>query len=173
VRSTRSCDRATVSSDSVDCSGSGRLLSGEGPRSVDGRFVPGPKSRSGMVMMRRMAAALALIPSIVCAQLLPATHLHRSDGEHTHAVVHRHFAEHDTNDGAEFDDRDSSAIWLGDAAFEVATTTFVPQVAVTPSTFELVSIRGLLGLASLDDAAPPHGPPRSRIPARAPPASLL
>lgn len=126
-----------------------------------------------MFRLQRTAAAFALIPSIVCAQLLPATHLHKGDGEHTHAVVHRHFAEHDTHSGAEFDDRDGSPIWLGDATFEAATTSFAQQVAVKPSTFELVSISGSLGAASLDDAAPPHGPPRSCIPARAPPSSLL
>lgn len=121
----------------------------------------------------RSAAVLVLAPCVVFSPVVPAEHLHEGDARHPNAVVHRHFESHD-HDGAEISHDEGRVIWLGDAAVQPATIEFAAPVAVLQTTFKTIPEAGRVVATSLDEAAPPHGPPRPCPSLRGPPhLSLL
>jgi len=118
-------------------------------------------------------AAVALLTGMVGAgSMLAPEHVHERDDHHPNATVHRHFAPHHARDGADnarLDDDDDHVIWLTTASLQVDVyhgPIFVSTPAIwggfAPATVQWSAI-------VLDDAAPPHGPPRTSRSPRAPP----
>jgi hypothetical protein len=118
-------------------------------------------------------AAVALLTGMVGAgSMLAPEHVHERDDHHRNATVHRHFAPHHTgqgSDSARLDDDDDHVIWLTTASLQIDIyhgPTFVSMAAIwggfAPATVQWSAI-------VLDDAAPPHGPPRTSRSPRAPP----
>src|SRR5262245_37077415 len=102
------------------------------------------------------------------APLVPPVHIHEADARHDHATVHRHVEAHQPH-GAELTDDDGRIVWLDDvgiqpAAFAVALPTASQSIA-----FEFLPDISWSKATSLDDAAPPHGPPRCALALRGPP----
>src|SRR5438132_11349133 len=84
----------------------------------------------------RAAIALLAVPCLVFSSVAPPEHVHEADADHPHSVVHRHFAPHD-HDGTEIS-HDGRAIWLDDAALQIATHEFAVRQAVPTANFELL-----------------------------------
>ena len=113
-----------------------------------------------------LAAAIAL-------SVVPAPeHLHRPDDRHGPAIAHRHFDSHGHGRGTVADDDD--VVWLRAAAVVQAVNHF-PQ----PAAVEIAEPSGLAPIVAswyprrISEAPPPHGPPRTAVSLRAPPASFL
>lgn len=126
---------------------------------------------------RRFVVALALAPILALSTTLAPEHVHESEGDHPHAIAHRHFqphvvAAHD-HDGAEFDHPDGHIVWLDSvgacqAAYElrIPCVAWITAVELAPGiTFRIATL--------VNDTAPPHGPPRLAQSLRAPPISAL
>jgi hypothetical protein len=116
----------------------------------------------------RTVLVLALAPSLTVFYALPPEHLHESDSDHPHAVVHRHFEAHD-HDSAEFDHGEGRVVWLDAAAIQCATSWTPAPLAFVSVEFERILPRTTWVATSIDDSAPPHGPPRACLSLRAPP----
>jgi len=127
-------------------------------------------------MFWQTAVVTVLItPYLALSATLAPEHVHESDSDHHQSVAHRHFESHRlgarTHDGAAFDDDDDHVVWLRN----IATHPQVYQVrlpfTVSIVSFDPVEARTTWIATSLDDAAPPHGPPRATLSLRAPPLS--
>jgi len=116
----------------------------------------------------RTTLAVALAPSLVVFYALPPEHLHEADSDHPHALVHRHVEAHD-HDGAEFDHGEGGVVWLDNSAIQCATSSVTAPLAVIAVDFERIPLLTTWVATSIDDAAPPHGPPRACLSLRAPP----
>ena len=116
----------------------------------------------------RTVLVLALAPSLTAFYALPPEHLHESDSDHPHAVVHRHAEAHD-HDGAEIDHGEGRVVWLDDAAIQCAIYSIAAPLAVIAVAFESILPTTTWVATSIDDSAPPHGPPRACLSLRAPP----
>jgi hypothetical protein len=120
----------------------------------------------------RIAAVLLLTGMVGAGSMFAPEHVHERDDRHPNATVHRHFAPHHARHGSEtarLDDDDDHVIWLATASLQVGVyhgPTFVSTPAIwrgfAPATVQWSAI-------VLDDAAPPHGPPRTSGSPRAPP----
>lgn len=104
-------------------------------------------------------------------------HVHESDGDHPHAIAHRHFQPHELaahdRDGAEFDHGNGHIVWL-DSVGACQTTYELPVPCFACVTqFKLVPAVAPWIAIPVNDAAPPHGPPRLPQSLRAPPISAL
>ena len=125
----------------------------------------------------RVVVCLVLAPFIALSGTLAPEHLHESDADHPHAIAHRHLESHEPaahdQGGSEFDHGDGRIVWLHDvAACQVGYELPVPETVV--STYvELVPDITRWIATSINDAAPPHGPPRLPHSLRAPPISRL
>jgi hypothetical protein len=122
--------------------------------------------------LRRSAIVCVLAPCVVLSPVVLPEHLHEADPEHPHVVVHRHFESHD-HDGAEISEREGRVVWLTAAAIQPATGQLTAPPAVRPSGFNSVPPTGRAVATTLDEAAPPHGPPRSGLSLRGPPSLSL
>lgn len=120
----------------------------------------------------RSAVACALAPCVVLLPVVPREHVHEADRDHPNAVAHRHFESHD-HDGAEIEDDEGRVIWLDDAAIQPAAIELTIPLAALPTSFEGVTQPGRCVPTSLDEAAPPHGPPRPCLSLRGPPRLSL
>jgi hypothetical protein len=118
---------------------------------------------------RRSAIACLLAPCITLSPVVLPEHLHEADSDHPHAVVHRHFESHD-HDGAEIAEDEGRVVWLGAPAIQPAAPELTAPPAVPPNSVEAVPPAGRAVATSLDEAAPPHGPPRSDLALRGPPS---
>ena len=116
----------------------------------------------------RTILAVALAPSLTVFYALPPEHLHEADSDHPHALVHRHVEAHD-HDGAEFDHDEGRVVWLDDPAIQCATSSVTAPLAVIAVDFERIPPPTTWVATSIDDSAPPHGPPRACLSLRAPP----
>jgi len=114
------------------------------------------------------AGSCVLAPCVVFLPVVPPEHVHEADLDHPNAVAHRHFESHD-HDGAEIEDHEGRVIWLDDAAIQPATIALAIPPAILPTNSEAVPAAGRCVATSLDEAAPPHGPPRSCLSLRGPP----
>ena len=125
----------------------------------------------------RCLVSIALAPLLALSGALAPEHVHETDGDRTHAVAHRHahtheLAAHD-HDGAELDHGDGHVVWLDDVgAYKAPYQLPMPDGAVGDH-FELAPAAAVWIVRSVDDTAPPHGPPRLPQSLRAPPASRL
>ena len=113
-----------------------------------------------------------LAPCVLFLPVVPPEHVHEADRDHPNAVAHRHFESHD-HDGAEIESHEGRVIWLDDAAVQPATITLAIPLGILPTNFEAVPAAGRCVATSLDEAAPPHGPPRPCLSLRGPPRLSL
>src|SRR5713226_3750496 len=116
----------------------------------------------------RVAIALLAAACLVFSSVAPPEHIHEPDVDHPHSVLHRHFAPHH-HDGIEISHSDGRAIWLDEAALQIATHEFAVPQAAPAANFELLPEPPRWLVRSLYDAAPPHGPPRRCTSLRGPP----
>jgi len=133
--------------------------------------------RFGQTIMTLVFRGIRTIAVIVCTAAMATgaavapEHMHERDEHHPSAVVHRHFAPHHTasSDQARFDDDDDRVVWLMTAWLQ-ATVYHGPTLLSTPAMWSRFGPAAAQWSATvLDDAAPPHGPPRTSRPSRAPP----
>ena len=126
---------------------------------------------------RRFVVAVVLAPILALSATLAPEHVHESDGDHPHAIAHRHLqphvvAAHD-HDGAEFDHADGHIVWLDSVGACQSTYALrMPCVAWLPSVDLAPGIASRIA-TPVNDTAPPHGPPRLAQSLRAPPISAL
>jgi hypothetical protein len=126
---------------------------------------------------RRLVVALVLAPILALSATLAPEHVHESDGDHPHAIAHRHLqphvlAAHD-HDGAEFDHPDGHVVWL-DSVGACQPTYELPMPCVAcVNAVELAPVVALRIATPVDDAGPSHGPPRLAQSLRAPPTFAL
>ena len=120
----------------------------------------------------RIAAVLLLTGIVGAGSMLAPEHVHGRDDHHPNATVHRHFAPHHArygSDNARLDDDDDHVVWLTTAWLQV-DVYHGPSLVSTPATwcgFAPTTVQW--SAIVLDDAAPPHGPPRTSRCPRAPP----
>ena len=121
----------------------------------------------------RFLVSLVLAPLVALSPTLAPEHLHESDGDHPRAVAHRHFQPHHLapheHDGAEVDHGDGRIVWLDDVgAYQPAYQLPIPDAAFSDR-FELVPAVAEWIATSVNEGAPPHGPPRHSQSLRGPP----
>lgn len=121
----------------------------------------------------RAIVALALVPWFLCSSAIPQEHLHETDADHAHSLVHRHleghpFESHD-HDGAEVTHHEERIVWLSDASLFQTTYHFEVSWAVVGPSFETSRDTASWFATASYDASPPHGPPRPSRSPRAPP----
>jgi hypothetical protein len=123
----------------------------------------------------RTAAVLLSTASVAVGSAFAPEHIHERDGQYQGATIHRHLAPHHAralSEPTHIDDDDDdhgqviwlSATWRQAAAYHgpSATTTAATWNGFAPSITQWSAV-------VLDDAAPPHGPPRTACSPRAPP----
>jgi hypothetical protein len=125
-----------------------------------------------MLRAIRTTAVLLLAVTVGAGSALAPEHMHERDDHHPNVTVHRHFAPHHAGQGSDqsrLDDDDDHVIWLTPAWLQVAIY-HGPNVVSTPAIWCGFAATTLQWSAIvLDDAAPPHGPPRTSRSSRAPP----
>jgi hypothetical protein len=120
----------------------------------------------------RVALVLLLTAIVGAGSALAPEHMHERDDHHPSATVHRHLAPHHTQASshhARLDDDDDHVIWLTTAWLQV-DVYLGPSLVSTPAIwcgFAPTTVQW--SAIVLDDAAPPHGPPRTSRSPRAPP----
>jgi hypothetical protein len=120
----------------------------------------------------RTTAVLLLTAIVATGAAFAPEHVHERDDHHPSAVVHRHFAPHHTSapDHGRFDD-DDHVVWLATAWLQ-GTVYHGPTVVGTRAIWSgFAPVTAQWSAIVLDDAAPPHGPPRARRSPRGPPFS--
>jgi hypothetical protein len=125
----------------------------------------------------RFLVSLVLSPSLALSGALAPEHVHESAGDHPRAIAHRHvqpheFAAHD-HDGAELDHGDGHIVWLDDVGAYRPTYQLPIPNATLSDRFELAPPIVEWIATPVNDAAPPHGPPRLPQSLRAPPIPAL
>jgi hypothetical protein len=125
----------------------------------------------------RLFVGLILAPFIALSGALAPEHLHESDADHPHAIAHRHLESHQPaahdQDGAELDHGDGQIVWLQDVRAYQPTSELPLPESVLVKCLELVPDITRWIATSINDTAPPHGPPRLSQSLRAPPISAL
>lgn len=116
---------------------------------------------------------------IALAPVLVPEHRHDGDAEGPGSTLHRHLAPHHAeaspHDGARFghpDDNDH-VVWLAAAWLQTPAYDPPPAATVRVRTAAVAVDSGQRSSLVLDEAAPPHGPPPSPSPLRAPPNPRL
>ena len=99
---------------------------------------------------------------------VPGAHVHE-DRDHHSTVAHRHLAAHDHDDHPEIADADETVIWLDDGCLHSTSFRLDAALAIAGAPFHIVRPAAGWIATVWYDAAPPHGPPRPALPARAPP----
>jgi len=127
---------------------------------------------TAMFRVIRTSVVLLLTGIVSAGSAFAPEHVHERDDHHPNATVHRHFAPHHGGRGSDhgrLDDDDDHVIWLPTAWLQVAVH-HGPNLASTPAIWCGLAATTLQWSAIvLDDAAPPHGPPRTSRSLRAPP----
>jgi hypothetical protein len=119
----------------------------------------------------RTTAVLLLTAVVAAGAAFAPEHVHERDEHHPSAVVHRHFAPHHAgaSDHARFDDDDDHVVWLTTAWLQ-GTVYHGPTLIGTAAIWSgFAPVTAQWSAIVLDDAAPPHGPPRARRSPRGPP----
>src|SRR5262245_7604769 len=120
----------------------------------------------------RTAVVLLLTANVGAGAAFAPEHVHERDDHHPNATVHRHLAPHHSargSDQARVADDDEHVIWLTTAWLQI-DAYHGPTVASAPAIWCGFALPDLRWRAIvLDDAAPPHGPPRLSRSPRAPP----
>src|SRR5262245_36844362 len=125
-----------------------------------------------MRVVRSVLVAL-LAANVAAGSAFAPEHMHERDAHHATATVHRHLTPHHhsttSSDHARIDDDDERVIWIP-AAWLHAAEYRGPAVASAPAIWSTrVSPHTAWSALVLDDAAPPHGPPRPPRSPRGPP----
>jgi hypothetical protein len=124
----------------------------------------------------RSVTVLLLAANVGAGSAFAPEHVHERDDRHPTATLHRHLAPHHaprSNDPAHVDDDDDHIVWLTTAWLQT-TVYHVPPVTSAPAIISIVPPVGMRWTALvLDEAAPPHGPPRAPRSLRAPPLPCL
>jgi len=127
----------------------------------------------GLVFRSIRGALVLLLTAIVSAgSAFAPEHVHERDDHHPNATVHRHFAPHHTqasSQHARLDDDDDHVIWLTTAWLQGAVYHGPSVVVAQVTWFGFAPATAQWSAIVLDDAAPPHGPPRVSASLRAPP----
>jgi hypothetical protein len=137
--------------------------------------VSPPGHHNGRVFrpLDRVVAAVVVVPFLALTSALLPVHAHEHEGGHSHVLVHSHFAPHveplHDHHGSEIEAAPDRVLWLASVTLHA-----VPYQADTPSAlivseFDIAAMAATWSVAVFDDAAPPHGPPRSSLSLRAPP----
>ena len=128
-------------------------------------------------LLARVAAGLVIAPYFVLAADLAPEHLHESDGDHSHAIVHSHFEPHDMeslqHDGSEIDHAQDRVVWLDSPIIHQLCYQFDPSVALVAAALTGIPIATRWSVHRFDEATPAHGPPRDPSSLRGPPPSRL
>ena len=124
----------------------------------------------------RFVFVAVLAANVADGSAFAPEHMHERDEHHATATVHRHVTPHHattTSGHARIDDDDDHVIWLT-AVWLHAAQFHGPVVASAPTSwFTRVAPETTWSTLVLDDAAPPHGPPRQPRSLRAPPIPCL
>src|SRR5262249_9001256 len=122
----------------------------------------------------RIGLVVLLAANVAVGATLAPEHMHERDDHHPTATVHRHVAPHHvtgTRDHSRLDDDDDHVVWLT-AAWLHVDAYHGPALASVPAAISApVTPTATWSALVLDDAAPPHGPPRHPRSLRAPPSS--
>ena len=134
------------------------------------------KVRPHNARVRRLVAlALAVLApaSLLNGAGIAPLHAHSSSAHGGGVTVHQHVAPHHQSDrgtsGSEIE-RDEQVIWLAVAAVHALPLRAAAPAAVLTRIFIPLPQSIKWSPIVLQDAAPPHGPPRSAASLRAPPA---
>jgi hypothetical protein len=124
----------------------------------------------------RLVLVAALAANVAAGSAFAPEHMHERDERHPTATVHSHVTAHHattTSSHARIDDDDDHVVWLT-AAWLPAAQFHGPVVASAPTSwFTRVAPETTWSTLVLDEAAPPHGPPRQPRSLRAPPIPRL
>src|SRR5262245_29365348 len=128
--------------------------------------------------MGRGVAVLLVAPFLTFASALAPQHVHEPSSldDHHHAVAHSHFAPHDHsaphNETTEIEhnDADGPVVWLDSAILHRSPPRIAPAISTAAVGRDVVAPAARWSVTAVDDAAPPHGPPKPVRPLRGPPS---
>lgn len=128
-----------------------------------------------MSSWRIAVVTVLLTPYLAWSSTLAPEHVHESDADHHHAIAHRHFQSHQlgahAHDGTDLDDDDGPVVWLQNIATQSQVYQVRLPLTISVVRFELAAAQPNWIATTIDEAAPPHGPPRATQSLRAPPPS--
>jgi hypothetical protein len=120
----------------------------------------------------RLTAGIVVLPFWLFASAVVPLHAHEGDADHSHVVVHSHFAPHHSiaHQPEESEvEAGEHIVWLDASIIDGATFHLdTPAVGLTRVKQPLPAYRWWPTF-TFDDGAPAHGPPRFVIALRAPP----
>lgn len=119
----------------------------------------------------RIAVVSLLAAFVGAGSAFAPEHVHERDDHHSLGTVHRHLAPHHAERGAnhaQLDD-DDHVIWLTTAWLQGAVYHGPSLISTSATWSDFAPPIVQWSAIVLDDAAPPHGPPRISRSPRAPP----
>jgi hypothetical protein len=129
--------------------------------------------------MGRAVALFLVAPFLTFASALAPQHVHGPGGghDHGHAVVHSHFRPHEMGvlqgeDVTEVEPDIGRVVWLDGSITYEALYHAAPAPPAIPFSYEIVPAELHWSAIAFDEAAPPHGPPKTVLRFRGPPPSL-
>jgi hypothetical protein len=127
----------------------------------------------------RATALLLVAPFLTFASALAPQHVHGLGGghDHGHAVAHSHFQPHEMGilqgkDVTEVERDIEHVVWLDGSILHEALYHAAPDPPAIPFSDEIVVAELHWSATAFDEAAPPHGPPKTVLRFRGPPPSL-
>ena len=127
----------------------------------------------------RAVALLLVAPFLAFASALAPQHVHEPGPGHDrrHAVAHSHFGPHQTgvlqgDDVTEVEPDIEHVVWLDGSILHEALYRASPAPPAIPFSFDIVPAERHWSTTPFDEAAPPHGPPKTVPRFRGPPPSL-
>jgi hypothetical protein len=122
----------------------------------------------------RAFVGVLVMPSLVLCSAIAPEHLHETDADHPHSLVHRHVAphvHHDDERGAPtVSDSDGHVLWLDMVSVQQRAFSMVHlSAALMDSATGWLWPQTAWTILRQFDLAPPHGPPRTSQRFRAPP----
>jgi hypothetical protein len=89
--------------------------------------------------------------------------------------VHSHFTPHDVgaphdHDGSEIEPDAERVVWMDSTISFALPFQLDPPPALIVAVFDTIPVTGFWSVTAIDQAAPPHGPPRRVSPVRGPPS---
>lgn len=119
----------------------------------------------------RLVAAVLGAVTVAALSVLPSEHLHTpTTSGSTHTVVHRHdIVPQSHHAGSSLDHGDHLAARFLISVFDTISKFAPNHALMMASVVAIVPSSAILGLPATSDNRPIHGPPKSPLPARAPP----
>jgi len=145
------------------------------PPAPPGRCVDrvGRRRHNGEVRraVARFAALVAVGPVLLSGSGLAPLHAHESDSGHAHALVHSHFEPHHAahDSGSPEIEPGEHVVWLNNPFLHAVPYQFHVVAEALTVVVDVVTHPRSWSVIAFDEAAPPHGPPRSSTSLRAPP----